>query len=318
MEKKPTPAPTPAPTHSTNLTDSPATTTAKAPALNPQASSLKDMVSPVQALAQNTTNVSLKDYNDTDPKHDPSNVSDAWIKSTAEYTELMQTYYLIPTTDPSQLYTPDEILLACRLMLRAMREGRTVTVAANGKEFLDQARMQRGVTTQAESLENKLSWNNQSVGLQNTEFGKWLLGGGPEPDPATGIMNCWELVMYSAYKAGFATLAGLKKLYSDFNTGLNTDVTKGIADFENALRSGKEQVYDPSKPADSPKPLRGDIVIFNNLGAHVAVATGNYTSAGVEIMSLWTQNSKKVYKTTVEELLKSTSGPVRFYSPKWQ
>lgn len=287
--------------------------------------SLKDAVSPVQRMAMSAAPiqmVSLSDYNDNDTRHDPSNVTDAWIQSTDEYTALMQRYYLIPTTDPTQLYTPAEIVMACRLMLRALREGRNVTVDADGRDFLNQARAQRGSAAAAEGLNNSLSWRPTNPGspAQYTDFGKWLLDNGPEPNASTGIMNCWELVMFSAYKAGFATKSGLTTVYQSFATDLQAgDIGRAISNFETALRRGNEQVYNPANHATSPKPLRGDIVIFDNLGAHVAVATGSYSGSKVEIMSLWTQNSRKTTRTTVEDLMADgASGPIRFYSPRWR
>ena len=84
------------------------------------------------------------------------------------------------------------------------------------------------------------------------------------------------------------------------------------------MRSGrdkKEQVYDPSDK-DSPRPLRGDIVIFNTLAEHVAVATGDRVGSKAEVMSLWTQNSRHVYTTTIEDLM-SPGARIRFFSPKW-
>ena len=290
------------------------------PAFQLKASSLADLVSPVATLAKNTDPVQMKklgDYNDKDPKHDPSLVSDTDIKATDEYTALMQTYYLVPTTDPSTLYTPEEILLACRLMLRSMREGVVVDAVADAKTYLDRARMQIGTVEKAEGLEDELSWTSTFPGSDNTTFGKWLLDGGPDPVIATATMNCWELVMYSAFLAGFATKGGLKTIYEKFAKDLKADIPVAVTNFENALRQGKEYVFDPKNP-DSPKPLRGDVVIFNTLAAHVAVATGGDNGGSPEIMSLWTQNSKTVYKTSIDELLKATSGPVRFYSPSWK
>ena len=313
--------------HASNLalgpqSANPTGASASPPPFQLQASSLADLVSPVAALANSPAPLqlsSLNDYNDSEPDHDPSHVSDAAIRATDEYIHILHTHYLVPTTDPSILYTPNEILLACRLMLRAMREGTNVDARAQAVEYLNQARAQIGTAEKAESMEDDLSWSSTFPGVQNTDFGDWLLSNGAEPDPASGVMNCWELVMWSAYRAGFATKAGLANVYRAFAADLqNLSVPAAVANFETALRRGEEQVYDPND-SDSPRPLTGDIVIFNNLGDHVAVATGNTTGSGeVEIMSLWTQNSRSVYKTTIEELLRSSRGPIRFYSPNWR
>ncbi len=99
-------------------------TSASPPPLQLQASSLADLVSPVAAMAQSPVQLTgLGDYNDKKPEHDPSQLSDAVIQATDEYKDLLNKHHLVPTTDPSILYTPAEILLACRLLLRSMREG---------------------------------------------------------------------------------------------------------------------------------------------------------------------------------------------------
>jgi hypothetical protein len=145
-------------------------------------------------------------------------------------------------------------------------------------------------------MANTLNWNNQAPGLTNTEFGRWLLAGGPEPSASTGQMNCWELVMFSAYRAGYTTRARLTALYTQFASNLAGDIAAGVTAFENAVRRGPEQVYAPGDP-DSPRPLAGDFVIFGTIAAHAAVATGNYPGGRVEVMSLWTQNSQHVFRT---------------------
>ncbi len=289
------------------------------PAFQLKASSLADLVSPVAALARKQAPVQMSrlgDYNDRDAQHDASLVPAAEIRATEEFILLRNTYILVPTTDPSTLYTEAEVLMACRLMLRSMREGTAVDASTQGRLYLDRARMQLGTAANAESMRNNLSWSATFPGQNNTDFGRWLLDSGPEPDAGTGVMNCWELVMFSAFRAGFASKAGLTTIYRQFANGLTTDVPAAVTTFENALKQGREQVFDPRNP-DSPKPLRGDLVIFNTLAAHVAIATGGDQTGSPELMSLWTQNSRRVYQTSVDRLLRDTAGPVRFFSPRW-
>ncbi|WP_428267681.1 DUF4157 domain-containing protein [Haliangium sp.] len=287
-----------------------------------KARSLADLVTPTGPSSRlaPVQLASLSDYNDKKPEHDPSRVSDTDIKATDEYIALEQTYYLVPTTDPSQLYSPAEILLACKLMLRFMRQGKAVDYKTDGKSYLDQARAQIGTVEKSESMEGDLKWGNQAGLLDATEFGKWLLKGGKEPDASSGQMNCWELVMFSAYKAGFTTKAGMTALYTQFGKDLlkSKNPVTAFGAFEAALQKSSPQAYVPGD-ASSAKPLRGDIVVFQSMIGHVAVATGKTTSTGeVEIMSLWTQNSGAVYKTSIEALLKDgASKPVRFFSPNW-
>jgi hypothetical protein len=289
------------------------------PAFQLKASSLADLVSPVAALARNTAPVQmvrLNDFNDHNARHDASLVSEADIRGTDEFISLRNTYVWVPTTDPSTLYSEAEVVMACRLILRALREGTAVDVAAQGRTYMDRARMQMGTAAKAESMGNNLNWHSTFPGQDNTDFGRWLLDGGPEPDATRGVMNCWELVMFSAYRAGFATRGGLATVYRQFASDLTGDIPRAVTAFENALKQGREQVFDPNN-ADSPRPLRGDLVIFNTLAAHVAIATGGSQAGSPEIMSLWTQNSRHVYQTSVDRLLQDTSGPVRFFSPRW-
>jgi len=87
---------------------------------------------------------------------------------------------------------------------------------------------------------------------------------------------------------------------------------------EAELRGGTEYTYDPAV-AGSPRPLRGDIVIFGSAAGHVALATGRTVGGQIEIVSHWgpPHNNPKVEVTTIEDLLRSTAGPVKFWSPRW-
>lgn len=264
---------------------------------------------------------SLNDYNDnTKPEHDPSKISDATIKATDEYIMWEQNFI---NDVLKSLYTTDDLLLACRLAIRELREaGVSKDLTNSGATYLAKAKNQGDVADKAESFKDNLEWNNQGVGMQHTDFGKWIVGNGPEPNATTGILNCWELVLFSAYKSGILAKSRIEGIYNQFNTDMDPKQgDRGMDAFDNfdVLRSGGEYVYDKDNPS-SPKPLKGDIVIFKDFPSHVAIATGKTTATGeVEIMSLWTQNNKKTFKTTVEVLLKdpSASGPIKFFTPNW-
>lgn len=254
----------------------------------------------------------ILDYADpARPEYDPSRISDALIEATNEYRSLMNPALVWQTRDH---VTADEAKLACRLILRVLRTGGHVNWQAQARTYVTQAREQHGSMHQAEGMAGGLHWTNQDASLTNTAFGRWLLSGGPEPTAATGDMNCWELVMFSAYLAGYTTKPRLTALYTTFAAGVSADVTAGVTAFETAVRRGPEQVYDPADP-DTPRPVAGDLVVFGTVATHAAVATGNYPGGKVEVMSLWTQNARHVYRTTVEDL--GASGPFRFFSPHW-
>lgn len=258
---------------------------------------------------------SLKDYIDKKPEHDPGKLSDAKLQATVEYAKWKKKF----VSKKESSYSEAELLLACRLTIREFREKGTApkSIVKLGEQYLKQAKTQGTVADKAIGFDGELKWNKQAGKLTNTDFGKWILEKGPEPNAATSILNCWELVLYSAFKAGVLQKSRIVTLYKKFGTDLSKGVTAAFNNFD-ILKKGKEYTYDKDNP-DSPKPIKGDMVIFKDFKNHVTIATGNTTSDGeIEIMSLWTQNNKKTYKTTVEELLKKGGkGPVKFFTPNW-
>lgn len=131
-------------------------------------------------------------------------------------------------------------------------------------------------------------------------------------------MNCWELVLYSAFKGGVLNKARILTLYKKFTDDFKAtgSVVTAAKSFD-MLKKGSEYTYDKDN-SDSPKPIKGDLVIFKDFPTHVTIATGNITIEGIEIMSLWTQNSKNTYKTTIEELItRGAASPVKFFTPNW-
>jgi hypothetical protein len=281
--------------------------------------SLRDLAGAVRSgrgevIASTTVQCSrLLDYADaTRPEHDPSRLSDADIQATNEYRAFMDARLVWQRSDH---VTAAEALLACRLILRELRAGGHVNWPSEARTYMTQAREQLGTVRGVEAMEDELQWHGQDPSLRGTEFGRWLLSGGAEPDPSTGEMNCWEVVMFNAYRAGFTTRARMAALYTTFAANMaGMSIAAAVSIFENAIRRGREQVYDPGDP-DSPRPLAGDLVIFNTVANHAAVATGAYPGGEVEIMSLWTQNSREVFRTTIEDL--SAGTPIRFFSVRW-
>lgn len=260
---------------------------------------------------------SLGDYIDIDkPEHDPGKLSDDVIRATDEYISWSTNYsnYVVLNR-----YTLDEVLLACRLAIREMREARASMDVSNlGEEYLQKARKQGSVADKAESFKDKKKWSRQNMSLKVSEFGKWILDGGKEPTGDGGILNCWEMVMYSAYKSNVLSKAEITTMYKGFlkdhKDGKN--LAKILSNFD-SLKKGNEYTYDKDD-ADSPKPLKGDLIVFKNFAKHVAIATGKTVGGKVEIMSLWTQNNKKTFKTTIEDLLAGgAASPVKFFTPNW-
>lgn len=257
---------------------------------------------------------SLRDFVNEEPEHDPSQIADATIQATSEYNKWVVEFANYVLRDR---YTEEEVLLACRLAIREMREAQVSRDVSNeGQTYVDQARSQGKVIDQAVSFEGKLTWNGQGGILDQTEFGRWILGQGPEPNANGSILNCWELILYSAYKQGVLDKSRIVTLYTKFGTDLSIGVQEAFDNFD-VLKKGQEYTYDKDDP-DSPRPIKGDMVIFKDFINHVTIATGNVVGGKVEIMSLWTQNNKKTYKTTVEDLLAGgAASPVKFFTPNW-
>lgn len=258
---------------------------------------------------------SLKDYVNKKPEHDPGRLSDKQLKATIEYTKWKKKF----VSKKKSLYSETELLLACRLTVRELREKGAApkSIVKLGEQYLKQAKKQDDVLDNAANFEGELNWKGQAGNLTNTEFGKWILEGGDEPNKTTSILNCWELVLYSAYKAKAIQKPRIVTLYKKFGTDLSQGAAAAFKNFD-VLKKGSEYVYDKNNP-DTPKPIKGDMVIFKDFMNHVTIATGNTTAKGeVEIMSLWTQNNKKTYKTTVEKLLAGgAASPVKFFTPNW-
>lgn len=253
---------------------------------------------------------------------DPSRVTDAQLDGTDEFKA-----YLASST-PAKKVSPDDARLALRLLLRYLNQLPPGTMF--GPHDLDgwlrTAQARSKVAGTAEGAVGSGEWVALSPAdvrgptTSGSDFMQWMLGGGSVPAVKTAKGNCWEMVMFSAYRAGQLTEARMREIYTK---GQAADKARGGLAFpetvEAELRAGTEYVYDPAK-AGSPRPLRGDVVIFQNAAGHVSLATGRLVGGQVEIVSHWgpPHNNPKIETTTIEDLLKSGAGkPVKFWSPRW-
>lgn len=273
--------------------------------------------------------VSLDVYNDTDPLHDPSRLTDAQIEATDEYGMYMA---MNPMPIPQRDITPAEARMACRLLLRHSREVKICPVVTREllMTWLLRARSRLATTATAEGTVGQQEWVAASAGdvqapsTADSEFTRWMLGGGTEPDPATGRLNCWEMVLFSAYRAGELSEARMRGIYTRSRAAMTgaggaSDPMAFPRTLERLLRSSNEYIYDPAD-ASSPRPLRGDMVIFKEAANHVALATGNRPGGRVEIVSHWPppDGDHKVKITTIEALLPRVGVSVaKFWSPIW-
>lgn len=282
------------------------------------------MLSASRALA--VQRASLLDFNAADPLHDPSRLSDAQIQSTDEFKALMAKN---PMPIPMRDIDPAEARLACRLVLRTLRQtmGPYLIDDAMLMRHLDDARSREGTTATAEGAVGAQDWvavtpnDVKNPGAADSEFTQWMLAGGSAPNAKTGKLNCWEMVLFSAFRAGALSEAAMKGFYTRAKAQMTK--TKDVMDFprtlEKELRGSTEQTYDPADKS-SPRPLRGDLVIFKEAASHVALATGSMVGGQVEIVSHWPPPDGKhtVKKTTIEALLPSVGVKVaKFWSPSW-
>lgn len=287
---------------------------------------LTHVVQQSQSTASHIQRAPLDTYCDSDPLHDPSRLTDQQIEATDEYAAYMA---MQPTLFFSKRATPEEARLACRLLLRNMQERQVCLLMTNAvlMTWLERARSRLAVTTTAEGAVGTLDWVAASAGDVQTpataasEFTQWMLAAGSQPDPTTGRLNCWEMVLFSAFRAGYLREATMRGIYTRSRAAMSG--SGGAMAFprtlERELRSSNEYIYDPADP-NSPRPLRGDLVIFREAANHVALATGRRVGGRIEIVSHWPppDGDHHVKLTTIEALLPQTGVRVaKFWSPIW-
>lgn len=257
---------------------------------------------------------------------EPARLTDAQIEVTPEFQDYMNASLEWQT---SHRMTREEALLAGRLILRDMREGRSIRWNADAGAFMNLARRQLGVLRATERQLGDLNWVPFNTGAAvsdpatlETEFGRWALAGGPEPDAVRGRINCWEMVLFGAYRGGFLSFLRIKDIYRLAVDNVLNRRARFVGDtVESQLRRGSVNTFVPGS-ASSPEPLPGDMIIFNTAANHAAISLGTKTRTGHhEVLSLWSEPNaiSHVQKTTIEALLAVNSGgsPVKFWSAKW-
>jgi hypothetical protein len=277
----------------------------------------------VTALLQRAV---LADYDDGDPQHDPSRLSDAQIRATDEYKAYMAKN---PMPIPMRDIEPAEATLACQLLLRHLRQMPTPVRIDDTvlMHWLDVARSRMAMTSTAEGTVGQEQWvqvtpaDVNAPGAAQSDFVRWMLAGGNQPNPATGRMNCWEMVLFSAFRAGYLSEARMRGFYTHAKTVMTTshDVMEFPRTLERDMRGSAEQTYDPTA-RNTPRPLRGDLVIFREAAGHLALATGQRVNGQVEVVSHWPPPDGKytVKRTTVEALMTEMGlATAKFWGPSW-
>jgi hypothetical protein len=161
-----------------------------------------------------------------------------------------------------------------------------------------------------------MTWLPSGPG-SGTDFETWASAAKEAPFPAISsstVMNCWEAVLTSAFKAGSINWKWIHDLYkSGPSSGWPALMAKGA-----------RQKYTPGGKTF---PQRGDLVFFDDMG-HVAMATGK----GSEVYTFWPPPKSpwaggatvdKVKKETIESLdtwWKANTGSsfkITFGPPNW-
>jgi Domain of unknown function (DUF4157) len=263
----------------------------------------------------------LNDYNDRDVMHDPSKLTDAQIEATREFKSYMNSD--LPWQWQHHM-TREEALLACRLILRRLREGSHVDWQMEAAYFMIRARRQLGTLREAERLVGELQHVHlgrpdfERPGTSISDFAKWLLANGPEPTNISR-MNCWEMVLFAAFRSNIRSKAQVKKLYTKARDELARSQNP-VAVLENELCGASFNLTFATNPRTgvprflSPEPLLGDIIIFDIFETHVAISLGTTTSGGDHLVISLHQN--RVVRTTIEDLIPrfvdpATGAPLR-------
>jgi hypothetical protein len=173
----------------------------------------------------------------------------------------------------------------------------------------------------------KSKWVPSGPGSGNT-FESWASasteGAAPPVAPSTTI-NCWEMVLLAANRAGTLTWRWIHESYTASGAATGGNWSSYLA---RRLTPAGRQSYNRAIPS-GPAPARGDIVMWNGID-HVALAVGRRDGTGrVEVYSFWPppigSRPDEVKVTTIEELadymeaggLSHAPTPVEFGPGPW-
>ncbi|MCA9542009.1 MAG: DUF4157 domain-containing protein [Myxococcales bacterium] len=195
----------------------------------------------------------------------------------------------------------DRAALACRMALRDMSDGGKLPVGAAAK-YMTAARAREETTSKSSSFVGSYRW--ESFGYAgSTDFGKWALAGTGKLSTSSKL-NCWEAVLYAAKRAGHLSREKVRVKYLEskaisLGTGTaSTDlahrrpedldaVEDKMVPIEELLVRGAPKEYLPHDP-NTPRPMKGDIIVVNSFGHHVMIAEGNADDPP-KVISCWPQ-----------------------------
>lgn len=131
--------------------------------------------------------------------------------------------------------------------------------------------------------------------------------------------------MYGAYQAGMISEGQLRAVYQRAVENVRDGTYRSVGEtFEEVTRASSPVTYQIGN-ADSPLPLRGDIVVLQSAPVHACIATGNTVTNPTtgaqecQVVSLWTPNGRRVEQTTIEALDRLAGArPILFWSARWE
>ncbi|MEV0151913.1 MULTISPECIES: hypothetical protein [unclassified Nonomuraea] len=154
-------------------------------------------------------------------------------------------------------------------------------------------------------------------------YARWVNGTGPEPGPAD-TMNCWESVLFSAYKAGVISKSALRRIADDMGAaavaaaaqpgnGELDVIAAGMAVVKWHMSPGPLTRYESGGPA-----VPEGHIVFMDHSNHVMISLGTRDEHGrQEVLSHWIYPDREpaeqtwlpwvtrgtVKRTTVEEVM---------------
>ena len=141
---------------------------------------------------------------------------------------------------------------------------------------------------------------------ETNHFVQWIHGRGDEPTQSDN-MNCWEAVLFAAYRAGLLSIARLRAIHIKATMAGRA----GNGYFDSLTDSLGYQNSFPYVPIAVLIPEPGDI-IFLGRDHHVAICME--TGSSVAVMSNWSMPSRGFGRFDLEEFTANGLFAVRFGS----
>jgi hypothetical protein len=194
-----------------------------------------------------------------------------------------------PTIDPANLL--GSIIKGGRVTVTGLRGGTWLEVSTTyfgggaRTGFIQESLIDDAASASMEAAVGTTMVWKPSGPHSGTNFQVWASAAAEAPFTvtATTVMNCWEAVLLSAYRAKLIAWKWIHDMYTAIPQ----------ANWVATMSRGPRTTY--KIPGPSKMPLRGDLVFFDGLG-HVALATGN----GSQVYTFWPPPGKPSVSGTAD------------------